>query len=655
MKKKILMIYPETPVAYWSFKHILKIVGKRAAFPPLGLLTVAALIPDHYEVRLVDLNVSALKESDIIDADLVFISAMIIQRDSFERAVALCRSLGKTVVAGGAYPTGSYRNIAGVDHFVIGEAEITLPKFFSDYESGVPRELYSSREKPDMRTSPVPRFDLIKYGSHTTMSLQYSRGCPFNCEFCDIIEMFGRVPRVKDPGQFVRELDALYETGYRGPLFIVDDNFIGNKKRVKTLLPAIAAWQKRRRYPYMIFTEASMDLANDEELMDMMIDAGFNKVFLGIETPVRESLLLSQKGQNAGIKLLEAVERIQRKGLEVTAGFILGFDSDPPDVFDIQIDFIRRSGIPTAMVGLLTALPNTQMYRRLESENRIIKETSGNNTHDFDLNFRPRMDVEDLVRGYKKVISRIYEPSAYFGRCLSLMKRMPSGRFYAGAVTPRMILFVVRIFLFSLARQAFSSYGLRYLKYLAQAMAIRPAFFPKAVKMALFGHHFYKITQGIIAADDFSAYIEKIRLSLRKRAERIRLGRIEDIMRDLFSLDAALLEKRFIMKIQKKYRSLHKEFRQAVEDQLQRLGDEFRVYIEVMLQSLRRRFEPRMTEAAAVRELTLRFGEIKNRLKRRYRYLNRDFRSYFDGLFAFFDERVDTLIREFESRCEAEE
>jgi radical SAM superfamily enzyme YgiQ (UPF0313 family) len=654
MKKKIVMIYPETPATYWSFKHILKIVGKRAAFPPLGLMTVAALVPDHYEVRLIDMNVATLKADDILGADLVFISAMIIQRESFERAVALCKKFGTTVVAGGPYPTSSYESITGVDHFVLGEAETILPQFFIDFEKGNQKKVYRCMTKPDMSSSPVPRFDLVKHRNYTTMSLQYSRGCPFNCEFCDIIEMFGRVPRAKEPVQFVGEMDALYNSGYRGPLFIVDDNFIGNKRNVKKLLPAISAWQKQRRYPYMIFTEASVDLAEDEELMDMMIEAGFNKVFLGIETPVRESLILSQKRQNVGVELMDGIERIQHKGMEVTAGFILGFDSDPADVFDIQVDFINRSGIPMAMVGLLTVLPNTQLYRRLESEDRITRETSGNNTNTFEINFRPVMGTENLISGYKRVISRIYDPGDYFNRCLVMMKRMPRGRFYAGAATLRMVLYIVRIFFLSFIRQVFSFYGNRYLKFLAKALSIRPGCFPKAIKMALFGHHFYTITRGILAADDFSASIEKLRSGLRARIEKIRLEKIEDVMRDLFSLDAALLERRFIKKAQRTYASLQQDFNKTMEEQMKRLSDEFKAYIEMILQSLRKKIESVTTQESAVRELKLRLKEIKNRLRRRYRYLNGDFEAFFHALFNFFNARIDNFIREFEGRCESE-
>ncbi len=655
MKKNILMIYPEVPATYWGFKYILNITGRKAAFPPLGLMTVAALVPDHYEIKLVDMNTDSLEERDILDADLVFISAMLIQRESFDHVARLCKSLGRTVVAGGPYPTSVHAAVENVDHFVLGEAELTLPQFLADYENGTPGKLYLDKEKPCMSVSPIPRFDLVAHRRYTTMSLQYSRGCPFNCEFCDIIELFGRVPRTKEPDQFIAEMDALYRTGYRGPLFIVDDNFIGNKKRVKSLLPAIAAWQKERKYPYMIFTEASINLASDDELMDLMIDAGFNKVFLGIETPVEESLKRTQKQQNTGLVLLESVAKIQAKGMEVTAGFILGFDSDPPDIFDLQIDFIRRSGIPMAMVGLLTVLPNTQLHRRLLSEHRMIKESSGNNTHDLQLTYKPVLDADKLIAGYKKVISVIYSPKEYFDRCLSMMRRMPSGRFYTGAVTPRMILLAVRIFLLSLARQLWAPHRVQYLKFLASSLRIRAGLFPKAIKMALFGYHFNKITQEIIAVHDFSASIEKIRDRLQSRIEHIRSGRFEDILRDIRLLDVTVLEKRLMVKAQKKYKALHLDFRSHIEEPMRRLGEDFRAYIEITIDSLRKKLESGKPLAATVQDLKQFRIAIKHKFERNYRYFNKDFKTYFAGLFNLFNARVDSLINDLEMKCGMQE
>ncbi len=519
MSKKILMIYPEIPATYWSMKYILKITGKKGLYPPLGAITIAGLLPDHYDTKLIDMNIAPLHEKDILDADLVFTSSMMIQKESLQEVIQLCNRLGKPVVAGGPYPTSSHHQIDGVDHFVLGEAENSLPQFLSDYEKGTLRKIYQSAEKPDMTLTPIPRFDLIDINSYATMVLQYSRGCPFNCEFCDIIEMYGRRPRTKDAEQFISEMDHLYQSGYRGPLFIVDDNFIGNKGEVNKLLPKIARWQKERNYPFLISIEASINLAYDDALMDMMKDAGFNRIFVGIETPVEESLLQAQKGQNLKIELLDSVERIQRKGMEVTAGFILGFDSDPENIFDLQIDFIRKSGIPMAMVGLLTALPSTQLYRRLEKEGRIIEESSGNNTHDFQLNFIPVMDREALVEGYKRVISQIYAPGEYFERCLTLIQRMPPSKLYKGAFSISTAIIILRVFIFSFLRQSFSSYGHLYLRYILKILVTNPQYVPKFIKMALLGHHFFKITREIVAKEDSSSSVEKIRTWLRDRAK----------------------------------------------------------------------------------------------------------------------------------------
>jgi len=650
MKKKILMVYPETPITYWSFKYIMKLVGRRSAFPPLGLMTVASLLPERYDVTLVDMNTEPLKERAVKQADLVFVSAMMIQKESFERVVSLCNRLGKTVVAGGPYPTGSYRNIAGVDHFILGEAETILPRFIEEWERGGARPVYTAETRPDITKTPAPRFDLVKHRHYTTMSLQYSRGCPFNCEFCDIIEIFGRVPRTKTPAQFVAEMDGLYRTGYRGPLFIVDDNFIGNGKNVKELLIEVARWQKEREYPYMITTEASVNLADDEELMELMMDAGFIKVFLGIETPVAESLEHAGKKQNLKGSLLRGVEAIQRRGMEVTAGFIIGFDSDPDNVFDLQVDFIRESGIPMAMAGLLIALPGTRLYRRLAAEGRILEETSGNNTHNFSTNFITAMDGEKLVRGYKKILSQIYTPREYFGRCLTLMTRMPRGRVGRGAYSFWTILLVVRIFLSSVFRQIFSSYGWDYLRYLAAAMRIRPGMFPKAVKMALFGHHFFRITKELLAADDLSASIETMRRGLRSGIERALSGRLEDIVHDLFALDREVFGTAFMATVRKKYLVLHDDFRGVIEEPMRRLADDMRAYIDAMSISLRKALEARAPAADSLREMRAYCLTLKLRARKKYRFLGRDYRAYFDEAYKLFERRVDALIRDCEGR-----
>jgi hypothetical protein len=347
------------------------------------------------------------------------------------------------------------------------------------------------------------------------MAVQSSRGCPFNCEFCDIIEMFGRVPRYKLPEQFTGELDRLYKTGYRGPLFIVDDNFIGNKRKVRELLEHVIRWQKSRNYPFTLFTEASVNLAQDGPLIDLMVEAGIDMVFLGIETPIQATLEQAQKQQNTKADILESIEIIQSKGIEVMGGFIVGFDSDPENIFDLQIDFIQKSGIPLAMIGTMVALPNTQLYRRLEREGRIIGETDGNNTHSMELNFIPKMPVEKLMEGYKRVIATIYKPRRYFNRCLTMIRRMPRDQRYGRPLHAGDI----KAFLKSLAKQTFSPYGLHYLKLLVLTLLYNAKKFPVAVNLAVKGYHFFKMTDDILRAEQVSAYMKSSLERLEKQYE----------------------------------------------------------------------------------------------------------------------------------------
>ncbi|MCX7677804.1 MAG: B12-binding domain-containing radical SAM protein [Spirochaetes bacterium] len=492
--KNILMVYPAVPTTYWSFKKSLRFAGKKAQFPPLGLITVAAMVPPQYNIRLVDMNVRALTEKDIRWADMIFISAMIVQRQSFAEVVQRAKAMGKIVVAGGPYPTSSYMSIHGVDHFILGEAERILPQFFCDFESGCAKPIYKDEERPDITLTPIPRFDLLEIEKYFSMMLQFSRGCPFNCEFCDIIELFGRKPRTKTPEQFIREIQAVYDTGFRGSLFVVDDNFIGNKAEVRKLLPHLAKWQKERGYPYSLFTEASVNLADDPALMDEMIEAGFDMVFLGIETPVEETLHKTQKSQNTRKRLLESVRAIQNRGLEVSAGFIIGFDTDPDNIFDLQIQFIQESGIIMAMVGVMIALPNTQLYRRLEREGRLLGETSGNNTHDLETNFVTVMDKHVLQEGYKRVLKTIYDPKNYFQRCRVLMEQVPKR---SRAKRP-LRWQEIRAFLCSFVVQTFSSYGHHYLRFLWYALRKKITLFPEAVRMAIMLHHFRYITKKLV-------------------------------------------------------------------------------------------------------------------------------------------------------------
>ena len=346
---KVLLINPEFPDTYWSFRHALPFEGKRCAFPPLGLLTVSALLPDSWERRLVDLNVRKLSTADIDWADMVFVTAMLVQQDSLREVVKRSKARGKRVVLGGPYVTTTIHDLPDADHVFLGEAETTLPQFIDDLARGAAKRTYQAAERPPLSETPLAHFHLADLKRYSAMSVQYSRGCPFSCEFCDIIEIYGRVPRTKSNQQMLAEFDALYDLNWRGTVFIVDDNFIGNKKNVRQLLPELARWQKEHGYPFSLLTEASLNLADDEPLLASMRDAGFHRVFVGIETPVEESLHEAQKSQNRG-DLLSSVKKIQNYGMEVMAGFIVGFDNDPIDIFERQIDFIRRSAIPLAMV-----------------------------------------------------------------------------------------------------------------------------------------------------------------------------------------------------------------------------------------------------------------------------------------------------------------
>jgi len=517
MRRRVLLISPRIPTTYWSYKYALPFVRKKAVLPPLGLLTVAAMLPDDYELRLVDMNVESLRREDIEWADMVFLSAMIVQQKSFEKVAALCRECATPVVAGGPYPTSSFETIEGVDHFVLDEAECTLPEFLRDWEQGQARRIYRAEGKPDLGLTPLPRFDLVDVNLYESMPLQFSRGCPFDCEFCDIIELFGRKPRTKDPKQFLQEVEHVYSTGFRRSLFIVDDNFVGNKHKVKELLPPLAVWQKEHGYPFTFSTEASITLAQDEELLDMMVAAGFTMVFIGIETPDAKTLAMTHKTQNLREDVLSSVARIQKRGIEVSGGFIVGFDGETEDIFERQKEFIQKAGIPTAMVGLLIALPHTQLYRRLKKEGRLLAETHGNNTHDFDLNFTPQMPRQKLVRGYKWLLNQVYAPRNYFERSLTLIKRFASAERerVARSVRLRDILALFR----SLFRQGFSFYGFHYLRYLIKALATDASLFPYAVMVAVRGHHFIRITREIMRADAFRAMIQETLAVLRREIE----------------------------------------------------------------------------------------------------------------------------------------
>ncbi|HOU43744.1 MAG TPA: B12-binding domain-containing radical SAM protein [Anaerolineaceae bacterium] len=419
---KILMLYPEFPDTFWSFRHALQFVRKKSSSPPLGLITIAALLPDHWEKRLVDLNIQPLLDWQIAWADMVFISAMVVQRKSTQELVERCKRRGKTIVAGGPLFLQEWEKFPLVDHFILNEGELTLPDFIHDLGMGTPRRLYQSTEFAEMSCSPMPMWELVNLKRYDSLSIQYSRGCPFDCEFCNITAMLGHKPRTKSASQILAELDRMYQLGWRRNIFFVDDNFIGNKRQLKEeILPALIEWRKGKTGCSFV-TEASINLADDPELMEMMAAAGFTQVFVGIETTHEASLVECNKGQNRNRNLLESVHRILKKGLQVMGGFIVGFDHDPPEVFDMQIDFIQRAGIVTAMVGMLQAIGGTRLYQRMESEGRIHHDTTGDNA-DGTTNIIPRMGVESLRAGYSQVMSQLYEPELFYERvktCLAL-------------------------------------------------------------------------------------------------------------------------------------------------------------------------------------------------------------------------------------------
>jgi len=485
-----LLIYPEFPETFWSLKHALKFVRKRSTSPPLGLLTVAALLPRDWHLRLVDLNVRRLKDDDVAWADCAFISAMAVQRPSALSVIARCKAGNLRVVAGGPLFTSEEGRLAGVDHFVLNEAELTLPPFLADLERGEPGRVYETAAFPDLSRTPAPRWDLLDFRRYAEMSVQYSRGCPYNCDFCNVTALFGHQPRTKTAQQIIAELDGLDGLGWRGSVFFVDDNLIGHKRRLKAeLLPALIEW--RRSHPGFSFhTEVSINLADDPDLMRLMVEAGFSIVFIGIETPDEVCLAECSKRQNTNRDLVADVKRIQRAGLEVQGGFIVGFDSDKPSIFQRQIDFIQKSGIVTAMVGLLQAPSGTRLYERLKGEGRLLGHFAGDNVNGT-TNFVPVMDREALLKGYRKVLRHIYSPKHYYERLRTFLReyRLPAteGPARSDGVLP-FLRSVWRLGIIGRERY-------HYWKLLIWTQFRRPELMPVAVTLAIYGFHFRKVCE----------------------------------------------------------------------------------------------------------------------------------------------------------------
>jgi radical SAM superfamily enzyme YgiQ (UPF0313 family) len=514
---KILLVYPEYPNTFWSFKYALRFISKKASSQPLGLLTVAAMLPESWEKRLIDMNVKRLGEKDLQWADMVFISAMSIQRESARKVIERCKGAGITVVAGGPLFTSEWEAFSDVDHLVLDEAELTLSPFLADFEHGRALHVYRSDKRADLTATPIPLWDVISLKNYASINIQYSRGCPFDCEFCNITVLYGRVPRTKSKEQTVRELESLYRAGWRGGVFFVDDNFIGNKLKLKKeILPAIAEWMEKRGHPFVFNTEASVNLADDPELMRLMVQAGFDTVFVGIETPNETSLIECNKPQNRRRDLVSSVKAIQQSGLQVQGGFIVGFDSDPPTIFERTIKFIQETGIVTAMVGMLNAPRGTKLYERMRSEGRLLSDMSGDNL-DLSMNFVPRMNKEALVNGYRRLIATIYSPKPYYDRMKSFLREYkPNPKRPFKFSFRNLNAFARSVVLIGVIGRE----RLQYWRLFFWSLFTRPRLLPLTVTLAIYGFHFRRIAYNIAASSGVGkGSVEPYRLTSRKTRE----------------------------------------------------------------------------------------------------------------------------------------
>jgi radical SAM superfamily enzyme YgiQ (UPF0313 family) len=481
----ILLVYPEFPDTFWSFKHALRFERKKASSPPLGLITIASLLPQEWNKRLVDMNVEPLRDADIRWANMVFIGAMVVQRKSTFETIHRCKENGKTVVAGGPIFLGEWEKFTEADHFILNEGEITLPQFLADLAAGTPKLVYSTSDYADITLSPVPMWELVKIKYYDSLSIQYSRGCPFNCDFCNITAVLGHRPRTKSASQIIAELDKMSSLGWDRNIFFVDDNFIGNRRQVKEeILPAIIEWRKDKTGINFI-TEASINLADDLELMTLMTAAGFNSVFVGIETPDENSLMECNKGQNLRRDLVESVHTLQRNGLQVMGGFIVGFDNDSDTIFRRQIDFIQKSGIVTAMVGMLQAPHGTRLYERMQKENRILHEMTGDNA-DGSTNIIPAMGIQKLKAGYQHLMDELYSPKAFYERVKTFLS------IYKPANIPDKIhLDEIAAFFSSIWRLGFIGKERREFWHLFFWTLFKyPRKFALAITFAIYGYHF---------------------------------------------------------------------------------------------------------------------------------------------------------------------
>ena len=493
---RILMVYPKFKVTFWSFKYLLAFIGKKAAFPPSGLLTVARMLPKSWEVKLVDMNVHRLDDEHIERADYVFISAMTTQSESAEQVIRLCGRIGVPVVLGGPILVAGCEHFSGVKHFLLGEVENTFPEFLDDIANQKAKRIYPAKNFPSLTAPLIPMWSLINLHDYASMLLQWGRGCPFCCTFCNIAALNGRKIRTKLPEQFIREIDALYEAGARGSIMLADDNFIGNRSETKKMLPLLVKWQKEHGYPFELTAEVDITLADDEGLMTSMVQAGFKKVFLGLETPNKASLIECKKFQNVYHDMLACVRKMQSFGLIPMSGFMFGFDADNPETFDDEaIDFIQKAGIAISMLSVLQAFPGTDLYDKLQKEGRLLTTATGNNTDCYP-NFVPKMPVEKLVQGFKKTWRKIYSPRGYymtvrsFLRAYNTDKKVPKkpNKSDLGA-------FFISIWCIGFFGGPIKSFY--YWATLLEALLYNYRAFPEAVTLQVFGSHFRRFAKDV--------------------------------------------------------------------------------------------------------------------------------------------------------------